>query len=130
VWGLDLLGPFKKVLERLTHLLVSIDKFTKWIEARPLVKISSKQAVNFIQDIIFHFGVPNSIITNDDTQFTREKFLDFCDDSNIRVDCTAVANPRTNGQVEDTNGLILQGLKPRILTQVGEDVHTRHSTRA
>jgi hypothetical protein len=48
VWGLDLLGPFKKVPEGLTHLLFVIDKFTKWIEVRPLAKISSKQAANFI----------------------------------------------------------------------------------
>jgi hypothetical protein len=53
IWGLDQLGPFKKVPEGLTHLLVMIDKFTKWIEARPLVKIGPKQAMDFIQDIIF-----------------------------------------------------------------------------
>jgi hypothetical protein len=39
VWGLDLLGPFKKASERFTHLLVTVDKFTKWIEAKPLAKI-------------------------------------------------------------------------------------------
>jgi hypothetical protein len=42
VWGLDLLGPFKKVHEGLTHLFISINKFTKWIEARPLAKAGSK----------------------------------------------------------------------------------------
>jgi hypothetical protein len=36
VWGLDLLGPFKKAPEGLTHQLVAVDKFTKWIEAKPL----------------------------------------------------------------------------------------------
>jgi hypothetical protein len=54
MWGLDHLGVFKKAPGGLTHLLVAIDKFTKWIEARPLDKIRSKQAVSFIQDIIFH----------------------------------------------------------------------------
>jgi hypothetical protein len=29
--GLALLGPFKKALRCLTHLLVAINKFTKWI---------------------------------------------------------------------------------------------------
>jgi hypothetical protein len=86
VWGLDLLGPFKKALGSLTHLLIVVDKFTKWIEAKPLAKIGSKQAVNFIKDIIFHFGVPNSIITDNGTQFTGQKFWDFCDDNNIWVD--------------------------------------------
>jgi hypothetical protein len=32
MWGMDLLGPFKKALKGLTHLLVAVDKFTKWTE--------------------------------------------------------------------------------------------------
>jgi transposase InsO family protein len=58
--------------------------------------------------------VPKSIITDNDTQFTGRKFLDFCEDHHIRVDWAAVAHPMTNGQVERANGMILQGLKPRI----------------
>jgi hypothetical protein len=96
-WGLDLLGPFKMTPGGLTHLLVAVDKFTEWIEVKPFAKIGSKQAVDFIQDIIFCFGVPNSIITDNGTQFTREKFLYFCDDNNIRVDWVAVTHPHTNG---------------------------------
>jgi hypothetical protein len=107
VWGLDLLGSFKKALRGLTHLLVAVNKFTKWIKAKPLAKIGSKQAVDFIQDIIFGFGIPNSIITNNDTQFTEEKFLDFYDDNNIRVDWTAVAHPHTNGYFKRANAIIL-----------------------
>jgi hypothetical protein len=42
VWGLDLLRPFKKAPEGLTHLLITVDKFTKWVEAKPLAKIGSK----------------------------------------------------------------------------------------
>jgi hypothetical protein len=78
VWGLDLLGPFRKAHEGLTYLLVMIDKFTKWIEVRPLTKIGSKQAVTFVQDIVFHFGVPNSIITDNGNQCTGERFIDLC----------------------------------------------------
>jgi hypothetical protein len=51
-------------------------------------------------------------MTDNDTQFTREKFLDFCDDNNIRVDWATVAHLRTNGQVEGANGMILEGLNP------------------
>jgi hypothetical protein len=67
VWGLDLLGPFKITPGGLTHLLITVDKFTKWVEAKPLAKIGSKQAMDFSQDIIFYFWVPNSIITDNST---------------------------------------------------------------
>jgi hypothetical protein len=63
-----------------------VDKFIKWIEVRPLGKIGSRQAVSFVQDIILWFRVPNSIITDNGTHFTREKFLDFYDDNNIQMD--------------------------------------------
>jgi hypothetical protein len=32
VWGLDLVGPLQKAPGGYTHLLVAIDKFSKWIE--------------------------------------------------------------------------------------------------
>ena len=36
VWGLDMVGPFKRSKDKKTHLLVAVDKFTKWIEAEPV----------------------------------------------------------------------------------------------
>jgi len=79
VWGLDLVGPLQKTTGGYTHLLVAIDKFSKWIVARPITNIRSEQAVLFFTDIIHWFGIPNVIITDNGTQFTGEKFLDFCD---------------------------------------------------
>jgi hypothetical protein len=32
VWGLDLVGPLQKAPGGFSHLLVAIDKFSKWIE--------------------------------------------------------------------------------------------------
>ena len=67
VWGLDLVGPLKRAHGGYTHLLITIDKFTKWIEARPISTIKSKQAVLFFLDIVHRFGVLNSIIMDNDT---------------------------------------------------------------
>ena len=67
MWGLDLVGLLQKAPGGFTHLLVAIDKFSKWIEARPIDKIKSEQAVLFFTDIVFRFGVPNSIITDNGT---------------------------------------------------------------
>jgi transposase InsO family protein len=120
VWGLDLVDPLQKAPGGFTHLLVAIDKFSKWIEVRPLNSIRSEQTVAFFTNIIHRFGVPNSIITDNGTQFTGRKFLDFCEDHHIRVDWAAVAHPMTNGQVERANGMILQGLKPRIYNDLNK----------
>jgi transposase InsO family protein len=63
------------------HLMVAIDKFSKWIEVRPLTSIESEQAVAFFTNIVHRFGVPNSIITDNGMQFTGKKFLDFCEEA-------------------------------------------------
>jgi hypothetical protein len=41
VWGLDLVGPLQMAPGGFKHLLVAIDKFSKWIEVRPLTSIES-----------------------------------------------------------------------------------------
>jgi ribonuclease HI/transposase InsO family protein len=120
VWGLDLVGPLQKAPGGFSHLLVAIDKFSKWIEVRPLTSIRPEQAVAFFTNIIHRFGVPNSIITDNGMQFTGKKFLNFCEDHHIHVDWAAVAHPMTNGQVERDNGMIQQGLKPRIYNDLNK----------
>jgi hypothetical protein len=70
--GLDLVGPLQKAPGGFTHLLVAIDKFSKWIKVRPLTSIGSEQAVAFFTNIIHRFRIPNSIITDNGTQFTRK----------------------------------------------------------
>jgi transposase InsO family protein len=81
---------------------------------RPITNLRAQQAMTFFTDIVYCLGVPNSIITDNGSQFTGRKFLEFCDKFHIRVDWAAVAHPQTNGQVERANGMILQGLKPWI----------------
>ena len=117
--GSSLVGPLQKAPGGFSHLLVAIDKFSKWIEVRPLTSIRSEHAVAFFTNIVHRFGVPNSI-TDNGTQFTGKKFLDFCDDHHIRVNWAAVAHPMTNGQVERANGMILHGLKPRIYNDLNK----------
>jgi transposase InsO family protein len=86
VWGLDIIGPLRKAPGGYTHLLVAIDKFSRWVEVRPITNLRAKQAVTFFTDIVYRFGVPNSIITDNGSQFTGKKFLEFCDKFHIRVD--------------------------------------------
>jgi len=118
VWGLDMVGPLRKAPGGFTHLLVAVDKFTKWIEAKPIMTIDSKEAVKFFLDIVYRFGIPNSIITDNGTNFTGQFFQEFAEGYGIRIGWASVGHPCTNGQVERANGLILQGLKPQIFDQL------------
>ena len=115
-----MVGPLKKGPDSFTHLLIAVNKCTKWIEAKPITNICSKEAVKFFLNIIYRFGVPNCIITDHGTNFTGKKFLDFSDRYGIRIDWALVEHPRTNGQVECANGTVLQGLKSCIFDRLNK----------
>jgi ribonuclease HI/transposase InsO family protein len=93
VWGLDIVGFLRKAPGGYSHLLVAIDKFSKWVEVRPITNLRAELVVTFFTDIVYRFGVPNSIITDNGSQFTGRKFLEFCSNLHIRVDWEAVAHP-------------------------------------
>nr|AAP06851.1 putative polyprotein [Oryza sativa Japonica Group]ABF95101.1 retrotransposon protein, putative, unclassified [Oryza sativa Japonica Group] len=113
VWGLDILGPFRRAPGGFEYLYVAIDKFTKWPEAYPVIKIDKHSALKFIRGITARFGVPNRIITDNGTQFTSELFGDYCEDMGIKLCFASPAHPRSNGQVERANAEILKGLKTK-----------------
>jgi hypothetical protein len=39
VWGMDIVVPLRKAPGSYTHLLVAIDKFSKWVEVRPIMNL-------------------------------------------------------------------------------------------
>jgi hypothetical protein len=90
---------------------VAIDKFTKWIEYKPIAKLTPDRVVDFIFDILHRFVFPNTIITNLGSNFTANQFCEFCENACIEIKYVSVAHPRANGQVEKMNGMIIDGIK-------------------
>jgi transposase InsO family protein len=95
------------------YLYVTIDKFTTWLEATPVVNITKASATTFLRSIVCQFGVPNWVITDNGTQFMSQYFQEYCEDIGIQLCFASVAHPRSNGQVERANAEILRGLKIR-----------------
>jgi hypothetical protein len=109
-----MIGPLAAAPDGFTYVLVTINKFTKWIEYKPIATLSADRVVTFICDILHRFGFPNTIITDLGSNFHSHQFWNFCEHSSIEVKYVSVAHPRANGQVERANDLILDGLKKRL----------------
>ena len=62
----------------MTHLLVAVDKLTKWIEAKPIKKLDDPITIKFIKSIIHRFGYRHSIITDNASNFVKGEFARFC----------------------------------------------------
>ncbi|KAL8116195.1 hypothetical protein AgCh_022622 [Apium graveolens] len=115
MWGMDILGPFPMATAQRKFLIIAIDYFTKWIEAKPLAKITTKQVAQFLWEIIMcRYGIPRILVTDNGTQFNNEEFKKYCEENEIELRFTSVAHPQANGQVEVANRIILDGLKKRI----------------
>ena len=123
-WGLDMIGPFKPTPSGFRYVYVAIDKFSKWIEYKPLVSATTKKAVELFEDIIHIFGLSNSIITDLRTTFTGHYFWDFWEDRCISIKYVFISHPRANGQVERANGMILNALKKRLYQKEEKSIWT------
>jgi hypothetical protein len=109
-----MIGPFTTAPGGFTHTLVAIDKFTKWLEYKPITKLTPDRVVDFIFDILHRFGFPNTIITDLGSNFTANQFWEFYKNACIEVKYVSVAHARANGQVKRANGMIIKGLKKRL----------------
>jgi hypothetical protein len=76
-------GPFKIALGGLKHLLVAVDKFTKWIETKPIKKLDGSLTIKFFNEIIVRYGLSQYIITDNGTNFAKGVFADFCSQKGI-----------------------------------------------
>jgi hypothetical protein len=88
-----MVGLFKTVPGGLMHLLVAVDKFTKWIEAKPIKKLDGSSTIKFFNEIIVRYGVPHSIITDNRKIFANGIFAEFCSQKGIQLDLASVAHP-------------------------------------
>jgi hypothetical protein len=115
IWGggVDILGPFPRAVAGYRFLFVTIDKFTKWPKATPVVSITQGAAVAFLKSIICRFEVPSRIITDNGTQFKSRLFQEYFEGISTHLCFASVAHPRSNSQAEWANEEILRGLKTR-----------------
>ena len=113
--GIDLLGPFPKAAGQFNYLVVAIDYSTKWIEAEPLAKITTKNVLCvFKRSIMARFRVPTLVISYNRTQFTDQRFQDYLRNIDIKQSFTSVEHPQANGLAEAANRIILRGIRRRL----------------
>nr|GEU48532.1 ribonuclease H-like domain-containing protein [Tanacetum cinerariifolium] len=100
---------------KVKFLIVAVDYFTKWIEAKPVATITGNQIKKFTQDnIVCMFGLPGKIISDNGKQFRDNPFKDWCEKLNIKQRLAFIKHPQTNEQVERANHSLGDGIKARL----------------
>ncbi|GJS17003.1 reverse transcriptase domain-containing protein [Tanacetum coccineum] len=114
-WGIDIAGPFLEGPGKVKLLIVVVDYFTKWIEAKPIATITGNQVKKFVWDnIVCKFGLPGEIVLDNGKQFRDNPFKDRCEKLCIRQCFASVKHPQTNDLVERENRSLGEGIKARL----------------
>ena len=121
MWGIDFVGPLVETTLGNKYLITAIDYCTGKAIAHPLEERSTAAAMDMMEEIVWTYGPPESIITDNGQEFNAFDFLALLKRYGIRRTPTSPGHPQTNGKVERLNHEIVQRLQ-RIAQEEGNDM--------
>lgn len=102
--GIDVIGPLPITLTGKRYIVVAIDFFTKWVEARSVAEASSHEITQFIyEELICRHGIPYELTSDRGTEFLNELVSSLTRKYKIKHIKTTSYHPQGNGQTERTN---------------------------
>jgi hypothetical protein len=109
-----MIGPLPTAPGGFNRVLVATDKFTKWIKVKPVTCPKADRVLDFLDELVHRYGLPQHIITDLGSNFNNHQFGEYCENSGIDIRYVSVTHPRANRQVERANGMVLDALKKRL----------------
>ena len=103
---LDLAGPFEGY-----YYLIVVDNFSRWPEVQRGKNPKSEIVIKFLYELFAMFGIVDSIVTDNGSQFTSKGFKDFCEIYQIKHITAASFHPRSNGQAKRFVDTLKRALK-------------------
>ena len=111
-WGIDIIDSLPQGKGQVKFLLVSIDYFTKWVEAKALATVTEARIRSFVwKNIICRFGIPRTVIIENGQQFDNQGFRDCCLGLGIKNQFSSPGHPQANGQTKVTIWTLLKIIK-------------------
>jgi transposase InsO family protein len=100
-YGLDIWGPTVLSAEGYRYILTIVDLFHGYVRFYPMRTKSAKEIMSVALNMLWwHTGLPNFILTDDDSNFRSDLCTEFCRLSNIETWRTAPYSPWELGRVE------------------------------
>ncbi|KAG9442454.1 hypothetical protein H6P81_018308 [Aristolochia fimbriata] len=115
-WGMDIMSPITpKSNSDKQYILAATDYFSKWAKATVYREVKASTVADFIRtQIIYRYGVPRYIVTDNGTPF-RNKVMDrFCEKFCIQQRTSSAYNPAANGLAKAFNKRLCKILKKTI----------------
>ena len=103
---IDFAGPMDGKM-----FLIVIDSHSKWIEVFAMKSATSAATVRYLRQLIAQFGIPETIVSDNGTQFVAAEFKEFCQRNGIRHVQTAPYHAASNGLAERAVQLFKQAIR-------------------
>ncbi|XP_045822052.1 uncharacterized protein LOC123914933 [Trifolium pratense] len=118
MWGIDVIGMIEpKASNGHRFILVAIDYFTKWVEAASYANVTQQVVARFIKkEIIYRYGIPNKIITDNGSNLNNKLVKELCDGFKIEHHNSSPYRPQMNGAVEAANKNIKRIIQKMVKT--------------
>ncbi|GKV11259.1 hypothetical protein SLEP1_g22525 [Rubroshorea leprosula] len=115
-WAIDLIGKiYPPSSKGHSFIIVAIDYFTKWVEARPMKKVEQGDVIKFIkEDLIHRFGLPETITSDQGTAFVGSQAEAFAKDMGFHLLNLTPHYAQANGQAEASNKIIINILEKMV----------------
>ena len=120
LWEIDFVGPLIRTNHGNKYIITAIDYATSRALAWPLEERSATSAIEILEEIIWTYGKPTEIITDNGEEFRSKEFQAFIKRYDIHHNRTSPGHPQTNGKVERLNHELIQRLQ-RISAEEGND---------
>jgi hypothetical protein len=109
--SIDITGPLTKTADGNIYIIVAIDHFSKFVEAKALTNFTAETTARFVyEQIICRYGTPQRILTDQGRNFEAKLFKEMCSLCGIDKIRTTAYHPETNGLVERMNKTLKQML--------------------
>ena len=86
--------------------LVIIDAHSKWLEVIAMVVCSASTTIQAVRTLFPHFGLPESIVSDNGPQFASKEFQEFCRADGIQQMPVAPITPHLTGWLRGLLGYL------------------------
>ncbi len=110
-WGVDIVRPLLITREENRYIVVAMDYFSRWPEARSLKAANADTVATFLyEEIICRFGAPRILQSDRGTHFVNEIIQRLTKRFRIKHSLSLPYYPQSNGLVERFNKTLCEGI--------------------
>ena len=113
VWsqiGVDLVGPLQVTSSGNQYIVVAVDYFSKWPEAKAIPSKEAIHVADFLNSLFLRHGFPEVLISDQGREFCNAICNELLTKTGVKHRITSAYHPQTNGLTERFNQTLKNGI--------------------